>query len=120
MLVGVSVTTTLAAADGPLFVSTMFQLTVCPAKNGPVAGADFEMDRSAEAAALPPLPVLSVLLAVLGSDSAAVAVALLAMLAMVHGSALHPAPETLLMDRLVVVSVTWMLVAFFFNDLATT
>src|SRR5437870_3317649 len=86
---------------------------------------------SAEVPALPALPVLSVLLARFGSDSAGVAVALLsnvpvalivavtltvvlapeARLAMVQGSAAQPEPLTLVIDRLVGVSVTWMLVA---------
>src|SRR5437763_490517 len=98
------------------------------------------METSADAPAVPPLPVLSVLLTRFGSDSAGVAVALLsnvpasfparrtsdlvlapeARLAMVQGSAAQPLPLTLVMVRLVGVSVTWMLVAVDGPALATT
>ena len=97
------------------------------------------IETSADADALPPLPVLSVLFPVFGSGCAAVAFALLsnapaasmvavavivvlapeARLAMVQGSAAHPPPLTLVMVRLVGVSVTWMLVAVDGPALAT-
>src|SRR5947207_2164079 len=104
---------------------------VWPALKGPDGVSVLCRERSAEGAAVPPLPALSVLLFVFGSDSAGVAVALLsnapaalivavtltvvlapeARLAMVQGSAAQPEPVTLVIDRLVGVSVTWMLVA---------
>src|SRR5205809_890075 len=98
---------------------------------GPLVTSVFASETSAEVPALPALPVLSVLLARFGSDSVGVAVALLsnvpvalmvavtlmvvfapeARLGMVQGSAAQPEPLTLVMVRLVGVSVTWMLVA---------
>src|SRR5258708_919480 len=95
---------------------------------------------SAVAPVVPPLPVLSVLLARFVSFSAGVAVAVLSKapaalmvavtlmvtfapfprLAMVHGRAAQPPPLTLVMVRLVGVSVTWMLVAADGPALATT
>src|SRR5438045_2754852 len=98
------------------------------------------METSADGAAVPPLPVLSVLLAVFGSNSAGVAVALLsnapaalmvavtlmvvfapeASVAMVHGGAAQPLPVTLVMARLVGVSVTWTAVAVDGPAFATT
>src|SRR5436190_6810006 len=99
--------------------------------NGPLVVRVFTSETSAEAAAVPPLPELSALLLAFGSDSVPVAVAMLsnapaativavtlmvmlapeARLAMVQGSAAQPEPVTLVMVRLVGVSVTWMLVA---------
>src|SRR5437870_205707 len=100
---------------------------VCPR---PATAADtvLVMARSTPdgAPAAPPLPALSVLSARFGSDSAGMAVALLsnapatlmvavtlmvvlapeARLGMVHGSAAQPEPLTLVMVRLVGVSVT--------------
>ena len=94
--------------------------------NGAEVVSVFTNERSADAAAVPPLPLLSVLLAVFGSDSSGVAVAMLsnapaalmvavtlmvvfapaARLASVHGSAAQPEPLTLVMVRLLGVSVT--------------
>src|SRR5258708_28459463 len=95
-------------------------------RNGPWVRNVFTTETSAEAAAVPPLPVLSVLFVRFGSDSTAVAVAELsnapeavmvavtlmvvlapeAMLAIVHGSAEQPLPDTFVMVRFVVASVT--------------
>src|SRR2546423_857436 len=108
----------------------------------PGAGAVLVMARSTPAAApaTPPLPLLSELFAVFGSNSSAVAVAALsnapaalivavtlmvvlapeARLAMVQGSAAQPEPLTLVMVRLVGVSVSWMLVAVDGPAFATT
>src|SRR3954452_9667695 len=98
------------------------------------------IETSAEGAAVPPLPVLSVLSPRFGSFSAGVAVAVLsnapaaaivagtlmvgfapeARLGMAHGRAAHPLPLTLVMVRLLGVSVTWMLVAVDGPALATS
>src|SRR6266581_7976535 len=113
---------------------------LCPAPNGPEVMSFFPSETSAEAEAVPLLPLLSVLFPVLGSVSAGVAVALLsnapaalivavtvivvfapeARLGMVQGSAAPPPPLTLVMVRLVGVSVTWMLVAVDGPALATS
>src|SRR5436190_12331120 len=107
---------------------------------GPDVASVLTSETSAEAAAVPPLPALSVLSFVFGSDSAGVAVAMLskapaalmvavtlmvvlaleARLGMVQGSAAQPEPLTLVMVRLVGVSVTWMLVAVDGPALATS
>src|ERR1051326_2782276 len=101
-----------------------------PAANGPAVVNVLTIDTAADAAAVPPLPVESVLLAVFGSNSMAVALAVLsnapaaAIVAVtlivvfeplasettVQGRLAQP-PLTLVMVRLVGVSVTWMPVA---------
>src|SRR5258705_136798 len=104
---------------------------LCPAPNGPEVVSVFTSETSAEAEATPLLPLLSVLFLVLGSSCAGVVVALLSnapaalivavmvivflMIRRPPRSALFPYAQlfrfTLVMDRLVGVSVTWMLVA---------
>src|SRR5436190_660203 len=99
---------------------------VWPALKGPAVVSVFTTETSADGAAVPPLPVLSVLLPEFGSGSVAETVAVLSnapaavMVAVTvivtfapevgratgRGRAAHPAAETLVMVRLVGVSVT--------------
>src|ERR1044071_6741282 len=129
--VGVSVTCTFVAVEGPLLVRTGVLWFVPPGGSGP-EGASFLAMTTSTARVEPPLLVLSVLLAVFGSNSAGVAVALLskeptalivavtvmlfwlatptAIDAIVHGRALQ-SPLTLVRVRFAGVSVTWTFVA---------
>src|SRR5262245_30944485 len=104
---------------------------LCPAVKGPAVTRVLTRETSAEAVAVPPLLVGAVVLAVLGSASVSVGLALLskppavptrrssdlvalapgARLGMVQGRVEQPAPLTLVIVRLVGVSVTRMLVA---------
>src|SRR2546423_575322 len=111
-----------------------------PIVYGPLVISVFTMDRSADAAAVPPLPMLSVLLVTFGSGSLAGTFAVLSKepaaviawvtvmvqfeptprLAIVHGSAVQPPPLTLVMLRFEGVSVTCAFVAIDGPALATT
>src|SRR5258707_1087282 len=104
---------------------------LCPAPNGPEVVSVFTSETSAEAEAMPLLPLLSVLFPILGSVSAGVGVGVLsnapaalmvavtvivffAMIGRPARAPVFPAPPlflSLVMVRLVGVSVTWMLVA---------
>src|SRR4051794_5454447 len=128
------------AVDGPALVTSRVKVIDWPSVKGPAVVSVLTTDMSAEAAAVPPLPALSVLLPGLGSGWVAetvevlsnepgavmVAVTLMvrfapeARLGMVQGSAAQPPPLTLVMERLVGVSVTWIFVAVDGPAFATT
>src|SRR5262245_43764578 len=123
---GESVICTLVAVEGPALETTIVYWTISWLWKGPAVSSVLVTETSADVPAEPLLPVLSVLFAVFGSNSAPVAVWLLsnvpialmvavtvivvlapeARLAMVQGSVAQPDPLTLVMVRLVGVSVT--------------
>src|ERR1044071_6068657 len=129
--VGVSVTSTFVAVDGPALATSREYVTVLPIEYGPEEVNDFTMETSADGPAVPLLPASSVLSVVSGSGSTASTVATLskapsalmvavtlmtvsapvARLGMVQGKPEQPLPVTLVMERFDGVSVTWMEVA---------
>lgn len=122
--VGVSVTSTPVAVDGPLLVTSMLNVTDCPAEYGPAVVRVLTTSTSADVPAVSPSS--SVLSVGSGSGSSPSAVALLpnapfetmvavtvtltvapmAMLGIVHGSAAQPPPATFVIVRFVGTSVT--------------
>src|SRR6185369_11661144 len=137
-LVGVSVTCTVVAVDGPALATSSEYWMVWPWMNGPAVSSVFTTETSAATPIRPALPVLSVLFVSFGSNSSAetddalsnglpsmVTVTVMttfappASEAMVQGSAAQPPPLTLVMVRLVGVSVTCTLVAVDGPALAT-